>query len=55
MQGGVYTPPQAAEFEAQSFAQEAVRLRRYDDLAKTPDALTPALPHFLKIMHSVAL
>jgi len=55
MQGGVYTPPQAAEFEAQSFAQEAVRLRRYDDLAKMPETLTPALPHFLKIMHSVAL
>lgn len=55
MQGGVYTPPQAAEFEAQSFAREAVRLRRYDDLAKTPETLTPTLPHFLKIMHSVAL
>jgi phosphonate degradation associated HDIG domain protein len=55
MQGGVYTPPQAIEFEAQSFAHEAVRLRRYDDLAKTPETLTPALPHFLKIMHSVAL
>lgn len=55
MQGGVYTPPQAAEFEAHSFAREAVRLRRYDDLAKTPETLTPTLPHFLKIMHSVAL
>ncbi|NQW84147.1 MAG: HD domain-containing protein [Alcaligenaceae bacterium] len=55
MQGGTYTPPQAAEFEAQSFAQEAVRLRRYDDLAKMPEAVTPALPYFLKIIHSVAL
>ena len=55
MQGGVYTPAQAAEFEAQSFAQEAVRLRRYDDLAKMPEVATPTLPHFLKIMHSVAL
>lgn len=55
MQGGVYTPPQAAEFEAQPFSHEAVRLRRYDDLAKTPEVVTPGLPHFLKIMHSVAL
>ena len=55
MQGGVYTPPQAAEFEAQSFARVAVRLRRYDDLAKVPAVVTPTLPHFLKIMHSVAL
>jgi len=55
LQGGVYTPPQAAEFEGQSFAHEAVRLRRYDDLAKIPDVVTPTLPHFLKIMHSVAL
>ncbi len=55
VQGGIYTPPQAAEFEEQAFAHEAVRLRRYDDLAKVPQALTPKLPHFLKIMHSVAL
>ena len=55
MQGGVYTPPQATVFEAQSFAREAVRLRRYDDLAKVPAVVTPTLPHFLKIMHSVAL
>ncbi len=55
VQGGVYTPPQAAEFEAQSFSHEAVRLRRYDDLAKLPEAVTPPLPHFLNIMHSVAL
>jgi len=55
VQGGVYTPPQAAEFDAQPFAQEAVRLRRYDDLAKVPAVVTPTLPHFLKIMHSVAL
>jgi phosphonate degradation associated HDIG domain protein len=53
-QGGVYTPVQAAEFETQSFAHEAVRLRRYDDLAKVPAAVTPTLPHFLKIMYSVA-
>jgi phosphonate degradation associated HDIG domain protein len=55
VQGGIYTPPQAAEFEAQPFSHEAVRLRRYDDLAKTPEVVTPGLPHFLKIMHSVTL
>ena len=55
VQGGVYTPPQASEFDAQPFAHEAVRLRRYDDLAKVPAAVTPTLPHFLTIMHSVAL
>ena len=55
VQGGVYTPPQAAEFAAQPFSQEAVRLRRYDDLAKLPEAVTPSLPHFLNIMHSVAI
>jgi phosphonate degradation associated HDIG domain protein len=55
VQGGIYCAEQASEFEAQSFAHEAVRLRRYDDLAKVPDTVTPVLPHFLKIMHGVAL
>jgi predicted HD phosphohydrolase len=46
LQGGAYSPTALQAFLAQPFAQEAVRLRRYDDLAKVPDAPTPGLSHF---------
>jgi phosphonate degradation associated HDIG domain protein len=54
VQGGVYSDSEAMAFETSSFGQEAVRLRRYDDLAKIPGALTPPLEHYLTIMHRVA-
>jgi phosphonate degradation associated HDIG domain protein len=46
LQGGAYTSAELTGFLAQPFAEEAVRLRRYDDLAKVPKALTPSLAHF---------
>jgi predicted HD phosphohydrolase len=42
-------------FEALPFCQEAVRLRRYDDLAKVPGAPTAGLAHFSQTMSRVAL
>jgi len=54
LQGGVFTEAKAKEFIAQPYAEEAVRLRRYDDLAKEPGAKTPTLSHFREIAHSVA-
>lgn len=47
LQGGVYDADQAAEFAATPHAMEAVRLRRYDDLAKVVDLATPPLTHYL--------
>ena len=55
VQGGIYEPQQVHDFELHAFAREAVRLRRYDDLAKIEGAPTPALKHYMKIMHDVAL
>lgn len=46
MQGGVFDEAQAAAFMQQPFAAEAVRLRRFDDLAKVPGAPVPDLVHF---------
>lgn len=47
LQGGVYNDGQAETFAAQPHALEAVRLRRYDDLAKVVDLTTPPLSHYL--------
>ena len=46
MQGGVFDEAQAAAFMQRPFAAEAVRLRRFDDLAKVPGAPVPDLVHF---------
>ena len=35
-------------------AATALRLRRYDDRAKTPGAATPPLAHYAGLMHQVA-
>ena len=37
---------EAEAFRRQPYAAEAVALRRWDDLAKAPDATTPPLQHF---------
>ncbi len=55
LQGGAYTSAELAGFLAQPFASEAVRLRRYDDLAKVPKALTPDLVHFQKKLEALAV
>jgi hypothetical protein len=54
LQGGVFNSQEAQFFIAQPFAKEAVRLRRYDDLAKVPNAVTPTLSHFREIARTVA-
>ena len=53
-QGGVYTQQDANDFELHPFAHEAIRLRRYDDLAKVAGAETAELSHFLDIMQRVS-
>lgn len=49
LQGGVMTGEEADEFARHEFAQDAVELRRWDDLAKVVDLKTPPLEHFLEI------
>lgn len=53
-QGGVFNDAEAQAFLAQPFAAEAIRLRRYDDLAKMPDKSVPGLLHYLPLMQQVA-
>jgi phosphonate degradation associated HDIG domain protein len=55
LQGGVFDAAQAAAFIARPGAQEAIRVRVWDDLAKAPQAHTPPLSHFLGRARLVAL
>jgi phosphonate degradation associated HDIG domain protein len=55
LQGGVFDEKQVEAFKALPFSAEAVRLRRYDDLAKVPGHPTPDLTHFEKLLSQVRL
>ena len=46
LQGGPFTLAEAQEFEQRPFAREAVRLRRWDDLAKIPGMAVPGLDRY---------
>lgn len=55
LQGGVFDAAQAAAFIAQPGAEEAVRLRLWDDLAKSATMVTPPLAHFIARARRCAL
>ena len=48
LQGGIFSAAEAATFTKQPGAQDAVRLRLWDDLAKDADMTTPPLSHFMQ-------
>ena len=50
LQGGPMSAAEIAAFEHLPFYVEAVKLRRYDDLAKVKDRATPDVAHFLPAM-----
>jgi phosphonate degradation associated HDIG domain protein len=54
-QGGPMGPAELARFEALPFADDAVRLRRWDDLAKMPGMATPSLAYYLALLDEVRL
>ena len=49
LQGGVFTQQQLAEFLAKPHSDKALRVRRWDDVAKVAGARTRPLEHFLEI------
>ena len=55
LQGGVFDAVQAAAFIARPGAEEAVRLRLWDDLAKSATMATPPLAHFITRARRCAL
>jgi ABC-2 type transport system ATP-binding protein/ribosome-dependent ATPase len=50
VQGGPMTPSEIEAFEASPHAQDAVRLRRYDDIGKVPGLETPPLEHYRPVL-----
>lgn len=47
LQGGVMDSTACQRFARHPYAADALRLRRYDDAAKTPGLATPPLAHYL--------
>jgi gamma-butyrobetaine dioxygenase len=52
LQGGAYAPDEVAAFEASPFAEDAVRLRRWDDEGKVPGLETPDLEHYRPVLEA---
>lgn len=54
LQGGTFTPEAAWAYLQQPFAQNAVRVRLWDDQAKIAGATTPPLAHFVATLEAAA-
>jgi phosphonate degradation associated HDIG domain protein len=55
LQGGPYGPGEIAAFESSPYAQDAVRLRRWDDVGKVPGLPTPDLEHYRAVLEAALL
>ena len=53
-QGGPFTGQQSAVFLARPFAADALRVRRWDELAQDPHARPPAWSHFADVLRQVS-
>jgi phosphonate degradation associated HDIG domain protein len=54
LQGGVFSAEQAERFIRQPHAADAVKVRLWDDAAKTAGARTPDLAHFEPVLRACA-
>lgn len=52
VQGGPYSETEADVFAARPHADAAVRLRRWDEAAKDPEAVTPGLDHYRPMLEA---
>jgi phosphonate degradation associated HDIG domain protein len=50
VQGGPMTEAEARAFAAGPFAADAIAVRRWDDLAKDPDAAVAGFPHYRQLL-----
>ncbi len=55
LQGGIFSASEADAFIGQPFAADAVRLRLWDDLAKSADASSPPLGRYLGLADRLRL
>ncbi len=54
LQGGPFDDEQARRFEENSWHRQAVRLRRWDEMAKTPGLQVPGLEHYRAMLEAAA-
>jgi predicted HD phosphohydrolase len=52
LQGGPFDADEVAEFERSPHADDAVRLRRYDDIGKVAGLATPDLEHYRSVLEA---
>ena len=52
LQGGIYTDAEAATFIAKPYAEDAVDVRLWDDLAKVAGARTPPLAYYVPLLEA---
>jgi len=52
-QGGPMNQSELDDFKDERFAYEAVQLRRWDDLAKDPNMITPSIEDFMPLLDSL--
>jgi phosphonate degradation associated HDIG domain protein len=50
LQGGIFSPEEAAAFITLPYAKAAVQLRHWDEQAKVPGQITPTLDDFVSIL-----
>lgn len=55
LQGGIYSPIEAQKFISQAYAEDAVKLRIWDDLAKVQGLDTPELEYFVPKMEEIII
>ena len=51
VQGGPFSKEEVLEFEKIPYFEDAVKLRRWDEQAKSPSKATPPLEHFVTYIH----
>ena len=55
LQGGIYAEAEAQKFIRQPYAEDAVQLRIWDDLAKVKDLITPDLEYFVPTIQKLTV
>ena len=55
LQGGQMSPAELAAFRSPPNWEDALRLRKWDDLAKIANLATPSLAHFLPMLDKLVV
>jgi len=53
LQGGIFSPAEAKDFISQTYGEDAVKLRIWDDLAKVKGLATPELEYFVTLINQI--